>query len=399
LTKYYAERTIKENIVMVNMKAGARIAIVGGGPGGLTLARILQTRGINVEVFERDHDANERPQGGTLDLHPESGQIAVHLAGLDEQFRAIARYEDQGMVRLGKTGQVLFEMKTEEGSGDRPEVDRTALRQMLLDSLEPSVVRWGSNLSAIRQTDDGRYELELKEAIEGPFDLVVGADGAWSRVRPLVSNATPTYTGVTFIEFGLDEVDQKHPAVAHLVGHGSMFALAENKGLIAQRNGHGHIRVYAGMRVEQGWETSHGFDATNAHSAREWLLDQFAGWDERLLALIRESDDRFVVRPLFMLPVGHRWSFRSGVTLLGDAAHLMSPFSGEGVNLAMTDAADLAIAISECDTLDEAVCRYEQKMFTRAEEAARGADEGLNKAFSANSEGHMPPEFQKQQKG
>ncbi len=375
-----------------------RIAIIGGGPGGLTLARILQTRGIATTVFERENDPDERPQGGTLDLHPESGQVAVQLAGLDEQFRAIARYEDQGMRRLNKAGQILFEMKPDEGSGDRPETDRTELRKMLLDALEPGVVRWGRNLHAIRQGNDGTYELVFEDGVVGPFDLVVGADGAWSRVRPLLSNAVPAYTGVTFIEFGLDDVDHKHAALAQLVGHGSMFAMANNKGLIAQRNGHGHIRVYAGMRIEQGWETAMGFDATNAQKARSWLLGQFTGWDQSLLALIEESDDRFVSRPLFMLPVGHRWEFHAGVTLLGDAAHLMSPFSGEGVNLAMTDAADLACAISECDTLDEAVRRYEQKMFARAEIMARGADEGLRKAIGPDGETHVPPVFQQQQK-
>jgi 2-polyprenyl-6-methoxyphenol hydroxylase-like FAD-dependent oxidoreductase len=381
---------------MLNTKGSARIAIVGGGPGGLTLARILQRRGVVATVFERDHNPHERPQGGTLDLHPESGQVAVHLAGLDEQFRAIARYEDQGMRRLNRAGQVLFEMKADEASGNRPETDRTELRQMLLDSLEPGVVRWGHSLYSVQQRNDGTYELVFGDGpddVVGPFDLVIGADGAWSRVRPLVSPAAPTYTGVTFIEFGLDDVDDKHAALAQLVGHGSMFAVAEGKGLIAQRNGHDHIRVYAGMRIEQGWDLANGFDATDPHKARAWLLDQFTGWDESLLALIRESDDRFVSRPLFMLPVGHRWNFRSGITLLGDAAHLMSPFSGEGVNLAMTDAADLATAISTCDTLDEAVHTYEQKMFARAEEAASGADEGLNKAFGHDSEGHMPPEF------
>ncbi len=378
---------------MVKMKASVRIAIIGGGPGGLTLARILQTRGIATTVFERENDPDERPQGGMLDLHPESGQVAVKLAGLDEQFRAIARYEDQGMRRLNRAGQILFEMKPDEGSGDRPETDRTELRKMLLDALEPGVVGWGCNLHAIRQRNDGTYELLFEDGVVGPFDLVVGADGAWSRVRPLLSNAVPAYTGVTFIEFGLDDVDHKHAALAQLVGHGSMFAMANNKGLIAQRNGHGHIRVYTGMRIEQGWETAAGFDATNAQKARSWLLGQFTGWDQSLLALIEESDDRFVSRPLFMLPVGHRWDFRSGVTLLGDAAHLMSPFSGEGVNLSMTDAADLACAISECDTLDEAVRRYEQKMFARAEVAARGADEGLNKAIGPDGETHVPPVF------
>ena len=359
-----------------------RIAIIGAGPGGLTLARILQTRHIPTTVFEREHSPHERPQGGTLDLHPESGQLAVHLAELDDSFRAIARYEDQGMRLLDTQGNVLLENGQDEETGDRPEVDRTNLRTMLLDSLAPGVVRWGRNLRSVRQSDDGTYTLQFEDGVTETFDLVVGADGAWSRVRPLLSKVTPMYAGVTFIECGLDEVDQDHLAVAQLVGHGTMMALGSNKGLIAQRNGHGHIRVYAAMRISEKEETTTGFDASHPQTARAWLLDQYSDFDQRLLALIHECNDRFVARPLSMLPVGHRWEFHAGVTLLGDAAHLMSPFSGEGVNLAMLDAADLARAISECSTLEEAVRTYEETMLLRAESVTSGANEGLAKAIA-----------------
>jgi 2-polyprenyl-6-methoxyphenol hydroxylase-like FAD-dependent oxidoreductase len=388
--------SLEEHIPMIPNKT-SRIAIIGAGPGGLTLARILQSRNIPTTIFEREKNPDERPQGGTLDLHPESGQLAVHRAGLDEQFHTIARYEDQGMRRLSKEGQVLFEMTDNEESGDRPEVDRSALRAMLLGSLAPGTVQWGYNLRSVQQADSGAYELQFEHGVTETFDLVVGADGAWSRVRPLLSSATPTYTGVTFIEFGLDDVDAKHPVVAQLVGHGSMFAPANNKGLFAQRNGHHHIRVYAGIRKPEGWETANGFDAGNPQKARTWLLDQFSDFDTSLLALIQESSDRFVIRPLSMLPVGHRWNCRPGVTLLGDAAHLMSPFSGEGVNLAMLDASDLARAISECSTLEEAVRTYEETMFTRAEPIARGADEGLKNAVGPDGARHLPPVIFRQQ--
>ena len=366
-----------------------RIAIVGAGPGGLTLARILQLHKIAATVFEREKHPNERPQGGTLDLHPDSGLLAVQLAGLDQQFQVIARYEDQGGRFFSKQGQMLMSdeaaQTTEAGEWNRPEVDRTALRAMLLDSLQPGVVRWGQHLRSVQQMDDGTYELLFEDGRCETFDLVVGADGAWSRVRPLLSDAMPYYAGVTFIEFGLDNVDQEHPAQAQLVGHGSMFALAENIGLIAQRNGHGHIRVYAGLRAPKGWETANGFTPDDPQQARAWLLNFFAGWSESLLDLIRSGNDLFVVRPLYMLPVGHHWDFRSGVTLLGDAAHLMSPFSGEGVNLAMLDGADLALALSEQQSLDEAVRRYEQKMFPRALEANQGADQGLSISFNPDA--------------
>lgn len=355
-----------------------RIAIIGAGPGGLTLARLLQTHNISTTVFEKERHPDERPQGGTLDLHMESGQLALHLAGLDEEFRTIARYEDQGMRVLNKEGQVLFKDEQDQQTGDRPEVDRAELRAMLLDSLAPGVVRWGHHLRSVRQMNDGTHELVFENGLTECFDLVVGADGAWSRVRPLLSGITPAYAGVTFIEFGLDDVDRQHPALAQLVGHGSMLALSENKGLIAQRNGHAHIRVYAAMRIPEKWETRNGFDASNPQTARAWLLSYFSDWDQSLLALIQEADDRFVARALYMLPIGYRWNFHAGVTLLGDAAHLMPP-SGTGVNIAMLDAVEFATAISECGTLEEAVRRYEETMFARAEIAAIEAnEEGLN---------------------
>lgn len=364
-----------------------RIAIIGGGPGGLTLARILQTRNIPTTVFERDSHPDERLQGGTLDLHPASGQLALHLAGLDEQFRAIARYEDQGIRILSKAGQVLFEHEGGEEPGDRPEVDRAELRTMLLDSLAPGVVRWGHTLRSVRQADDGTYELLFEHGLSETFDLVVGADGAWSRVRPLLSSAMPSYTGVTFIEFGLDEVDQQHPALARLVGHGMLSVQADSVGMVAQRNGHGHIRVYATLRVPERWATTNGFDASDPHTARTWLLDLFRGWDQRLLALIQESNDRFAVRPMYMLPVGHAWAFRPGVTLLGDAAHLMAPFGGEGVNQAMLDAADLARTVGESSNLEDAVRTYEQTMFVRAKRVAEEVAEGMHRAYASDTTG------------
>ena len=355
------------------MTTNPRIAIVGGGPGGLMLARLLQLRGMDATVFERDAHAGERPQGGSLDLHAETGQRAMSLAGLEEAFHATARPEDQGDRLYDPNGVLLLER---HGAGDnRPEIDRTVLRQILLDSLLPGTVRWGSKVEAITPAADG-YDVLVGAAAER-FDVVVGADGAWSCVRPLLTEATPRYESVTLVEFGFDAT--RHAAVDALVGGGKMFAVGDNRILIGQRNGQGHIRGYAGLRLPE--EAASEWKAEAPDRVRAMLLDAFAGWAPSLTDLI-ESGDFIGVRPLYALPIGFKWQSRAGITLLGDAAHLMSPFSGEGVNLALADAVELADALCSAQGWG-VVAACEAAIMERAAPAAEGAAEGLNGAVSS----------------
>nr|WP_205905489.1 NAD(P)/FAD-dependent oxidoreductase [Collimonas pratensis] len=351
-----------------------RIAIVGAGPGGLTLARILHLHGIATTVFEQESHPLERPQGGTLDLHEDSGLRALRQAGLMDAFLAIARYEDQGSRLLDKAANVLFEDQ-DAASGDRPEVDRTALRAMLLQTLPASCVRWGCAMREVQARADGRWNLLFGHGSEGPFDLVVGADGAWSRIRPLLSPYRPQYSGLTFIECGIDDVDRSHPALAQLVGRGKMGVEADGKEIIAQRNGNAHIRAYAIFRVPADWAVRR-FDLASPAAMRAELIKEFDGFAPEILDLFRASNDHFAIRPICALPVGHCWPSRRGLTLLGDAAHVMSPFGGDGVNNAMFDAAELARLLIERADWAEAVAEYETLMFARIVESAEGAAEG-----------------------
>ncbi|MES2055309.1 MAG: NAD(P)/FAD-dependent oxidoreductase [Pseudomonadota bacterium] len=352
-----------------------RIAIIGGGPGGLTLARLLHLGGLTVSVFERDTHADDRPQGGTLDLHADTGQRALRLAGLERQFLAAARYDDQGIRLYDSSGTLLF--GDDESDGDRPEVDRTALRHMLIESLPAGMIRWGTRVDRIEPGNDGRHDV-IAGGVRESFDLVVGADGAWSKVRALLSDAKPVYEGVTMVELGFDDVDRRHPAVAALTGRGKMFALGDNRGLILQRNGHAHIRGYFALRTEQPWAPA--LEDATPDAIRHRILEYLTGWGDALTNAVWSADTVIGVRPLYALPVGHRWAHRPGLTLIGDAAHLMSPFGGEGVNLAMTDAADLAAALIQGD--DAAVERFEEAIAARAAPAADGAAQGLRHSIS-----------------
>jgi 2-polyprenyl-6-methoxyphenol hydroxylase-like FAD-dependent oxidoreductase len=356
-----------------------KIVIVGGGLGGLTLARVLHVNGIESTVYELDDSPTARDQGGTLDLHEDTGQRALHEAGLFDEFRALARDEGEALRVVDANGVVHVDEHPDEPGG-RPEIDRSALKRILVESLPAGTVRWGAKVVAVTPSTITLGDGEIESA-----DLIVGADGAWSKVRPLLSDARPVYSGLSFVETHLSDVDACHPERAAFVGHGSMWGLGDGKGVIAQRNGDGRIRVYVAMRAEdENWVSADLVDTDPART-RSRLLDIFDDFAEPLRGLIADSDDVFVPRPIHALPVGHRWPRVPGVTLLGDAAHLMSPFAGEGANLAMLDAAELALALAAHDDVESALSAFEAAMFPRAEAAAAESAVNLVDFFEPGS--------------
>jgi 2-polyprenyl-6-methoxyphenol hydroxylase-like FAD-dependent oxidoreductase len=361
-----------------------RIAIVGAGLGGLTCARVLQQHGRSVTVFEREASADARPQGGSLDMHADTGQAALRSAGLLDRFHALARPEgDEWRVLDSATGALVAQQGPTPGGG-RPEIDRGQLRGLLLDSLTAGTVRWDCAVSGVTPLADGTCRLLFGDGTAEDFDLVVGADGAWSRVRPALSHAAPHYTGVTFVETGFDQCDTRHPDLARLVGNGSMLAKGVGRTLVAQRNSNGHIRAYIAFREPQDWHAAAGIDLGDQQAVEAHLLRMFDGWDKSLRYILRNSDNGFINRPLFVLPAPHTWEHAPGVTLLGDAAHLMPPV-GLGANLAMLDGSDLAHALVAESSLGDAVRAYESIMLPRSIEAATGSAQGLDHLVPATA--------------
>ncbi|MEV2255497.1 NAD(P)/FAD-dependent oxidoreductase [Streptomyces sp. NPDC050147] len=353
-----------------------RIAVVGGGPAGLAFARVLHRHGHPVTVFERDPAPDARPPGGTLDLHEELGQLALDKAGLLAGFQALSRPEGQAMRILRPDGSVLRDWRPRPDDRANPEIDRGQLRDLLLGPLD---VRWGRGVTQVEPgTRDGAL-VHLAHGRRETFDLVVGADGAWSRVRPAVSSVTPHYTGVTMVETSLDDVDTRHPDIARLIGDGSVAVYGVNRALVAQRNSGGHVKVYAQFRAPLDWHAN--LDPADVEALRSSLLALFDGWAAPVLGLLRQGA-AFVHRPLYVLPESHTWTHVPGVTLLGDAAHLMPPL-GAGANLAMLEGAELAESIATCPgDLDEAVRAFEEHMWARAGRWAKITTAGLERLVS-----------------
>ena len=353
-----------------------RIAVVGSGPGGLTFARVLHRHGHPVAVLERDPAPGARPTGGTLDLHEGLGQLALDKAGLLAEFQAVSRPEGQAMRILDTDGTVLRDWRPRPDDRANPEIDRGQLRDLLLGPLD---VQWGRGVTQVEPGTRDGVRVHFADGRQETFDLVVGADGAWSRVRPAVSSVTPHYTGVTSVETSLDDVDTRHPDLARLIGDGSMAVYGVNRSLVAQRNSGGHVKVYTKFRAPLDWHTNP--DLADVEAVRSSLLALFDGWADPVLGLLRHGA-AFAHRPLYTLPVAHTWTHVFGVTLLGDAAHLMPPL-GAGANLAMLDGAELAesIAASPAD-LDEAVRAFEERMWPRAGRWAKITTAGLERLVS-----------------
>jgi 2-polyprenyl-6-methoxyphenol hydroxylase-like FAD-dependent oxidoreductase len=350
------------------IEAAVTIAIVGAGPGGLLLARMLHVNGIDAVVYERESSRGVRDQGGMLDLHSGTGQRALREAGLIEGFHAIARRQGQDMRLLEPDGTLLLQEDTPDDAPlKRPEVDRADLRNLLLDSIPEHTVRWGHALESA-----GSGLMHFADGSSATYDLLVGADGAQSRVRALLTDARPAHIGQNVVEIGIPDIDRTHPDLAAMVGRGNYWVFGNGISLAAQRNGDGRVRIGLSFyNTAEDWLATSAIPFGDPAAARARLADLLAGWDPRFTALIAACDDTIMPRAITTLPVGLTWPSTPGVTLLGDAAHLMPP-AGQGANMALLDGALLGLALAaHPDDFPAAVSAYEREMFERTSAAGR----------------------------
>lgn len=387
------------------MALALKIAIIGAGPAGLTLANILQRHSIPSTVYDLDISPEARNRGGTLDLHPEYGQLALREAGLWDEFVKHARPESDVLKVVQNTGEVLWDgngadarvIPEAERFDNRPEIDRDALMRLLLSSLGHEKVVWGKKLKEVVPVEVDKFDLHFADgSIETGYDLVVGADGAWSAVRRLLSDVKPHYSGISLVELWALDVKKNHAWMPEYIGRGSCFSFGEGRAIQIQTMGNGSIRTYASLRKPETFLQECGIDWTKPETARERYVESyFSDCGDELKRMILESSDELIPRPLHTLPIGFRWDSRPGVTLIGDAAHLMTPFAGVGVNAAMADALELGRTLVDYHTasnvqkLATAIGNYESELFPRGEKFAQKTMNNQKKHFSASGSEHL----------
>lgn len=337
------------------------VAIIGAGPAGLCLANILLSHPeFNVQVFERDAHINVKPQGGSLDVH-EDAQNALNAAGVYEQFTLHSRPEDQDDIILDRHSQKHIHM--DGGEKNKPEIDRTALRQFLCDAVPEGIIKWDTKVDNVDPTT-----VYFKDGTSKTFDLIVGADGVWSKVRPLLHTISPFYSGVSCYEGNIRNASQKQSDFSDIICNGTTFVLAETDGLmVIQKNSGDCYKVYVYKSKHETWVRDSGIDKESGDALRAAMLDDIKDWSPKLHAVVKALDNDIYQRAMYMLPPGIIWESKPTVTVIGDAASVQTPFSGQGVNLALVEAYKLGQAlVNHKDNQLLAIQEYEKWMYEEA---------------------------------
>jgi 2-polyprenyl-6-methoxyphenol hydroxylase-like FAD-dependent oxidoreductase len=361
-----------KNLAIMNKNqkliAGKKIAIIGGGPGGLTLARLLQQSGGHVKVYERDFNRDVRVQGATLDLHQDSGLRALEEAGLIDEFKANFRPGADRLRIIDKNVNIVLDdsFAGKDEASLRPEIDRGPLRKILLDSLLPDTVVWDSHFVSMSKIN-GSWKLEFRNGTSFLADIVIAADGANSKIRPLITPIKSFYAGVTVVEGSVYNSETALPEIHKLLNGGKLFVMGDEKTIIVSSKGDGSLVFYTGSKTDENWVSSCGIDFTDREQVQSWFQKEFADWDNIWLGLIVKATFPLTLRPQYCMPLDQTWDAQPDLTMLGDAAHLMPPYAGEGVNMAMLDALELSICLTngQFSDIQTAIAGYEKQMLVR----------------------------------
>ncbi|KAF7946456.1 hypothetical protein EAE96_009454 [Botrytis aclada] len=376
-----------------------RISIIGAGPSGLVLASLFHRNKIPFTIY----DLRSRPSpslvnipSGSLDLHVESGQRALSECGLLQAFRSLAKECSEEHIICDRFGDIKFAVPNH--NEERPEISRNSLVELLLSSLPENAIQWEHKVQSVSPNSSNSHQqtITFQDGSSHSCDLAIGADGAWSKVRPLLTDVKPYFSGVHWMTLTIPNVTKRFPEIAKMIGTGTFWALGGKRFVLSQRGSMDSARVYVAIHNE---DINHcndaGLNSSDIEQIKEKALGEsgvFADFGKGIKdflekGLCEEKTPQFM--QMYMLPTDHTWEHKANATSVGDAAHLMTPFAGEGVNSAMLDALELAqgiiAAVKKGTSISDAMREYEMKMFVRAKENAEETWTSLEKIFEDNA--------------
>lgn len=202
---------------------------------------------------------------------------------------------------------------------------RFDLRDILIDSLRPGTIQWNHGVKSCRAVDDSTYEVTfLDENLSSiTTSILIGADGTFSRVRPLLHNTLPSYAGIIMYDLTVPASNMT-PTLREFVGAGGLMILEDGRCVMPQSNGRGKCKVYAGLRVPEDWLEEHPLPETGK---REYVNSFYPGWCEGLVEQIvmAATEEDVTVRKIFEYDPKFRWSTDlTGVTIIGKPRNLVS---------------------------------------------------------------------------
>ncbi len=328
------------------MSGSLRVAIVGGGIGGLTAALALRARGLDVIVFEQAGILREI--GAGVSIHPNAARLLKRI-GLDDQLRkigspiaGIALRTSQGEAITTPEGQATPAFSPDAGRGYN--VHRADFLNLLFAALPEGTVNLGHR--CIRLEDDGnRVRLSFANGVSAEADVVIGADGIRSAVQREIglesrptSEGTMAYRGLVPAERFTWANELKDPAL--WLGSGRSF-------LLYPVAGGRLINMVAFVPTDTDSEES-----WSAPGDLETLAAEYAGWDRPVVDIISALEETFRWGIYDRAPLPY-WS-TSRVTLMGDAAHPMVPHVGQGAGQSIEDAITLGVLLEGCAPADVA---------------------------------------------
>lgn len=340
-----------------------RVAIIGGGIGGLTTAIALRDAGIDAVVYEQAQQLGE--VGAGIGVAP-NGLRAYERLGLRDAIESVAARYGDGSVYYRADGALIGEMTTSDSSGRyfTLGLHRADFVGVLTSALPTEVIRTGHRLVRLEESAKGVL-LEFANGTTETVDLVVGADGIHSVVRAAVTEPTqPTPSG-SIAYRGLVRADR---LTSWPTGIAQLW-MGEGKHFLTYPVRRGEMINYVGFvpsdeRLRESW---------SAPGDVESLRADFAGWDSRVEDLLAQVEQTFWWGLYDREPL-QRWS-TDRVTLLGDAAHAMLPHLGQGANQAIEDAMTLAVLLGAADesSVPAALAQYESLRLDRTTRVQSGA--------------------------